>query len=102
MSSSIVKGFVYDNVKERAEETFCNIYEEEGDASLYGCIEEALDYYYEDLMSAEEYEDIEDEDELMDLLKNELLDDLDEDDIIDNLEDDCEPFSDYERNYGII
>lgn len=101
MGSYLAKGRLYDKICNRAESVFSDRYLDGEYADLDDCIDDSLDYFFQDIMKNRDYAHIEDEDTLLRLLKRELLEDLDEDDIIDSLDEDSGPESDYDRNYGI-
>lgn len=101
MGSYVKKGRLYDKVCDRAEQIFIDLYLEGNYSYLDDCIDDALDFFFEDIMKSRDYSHINDEDEVFRLLKGEILCDLDEDDILDSLNSDNGVESDYDRNYGI-
>lgn len=100
---SIYKGSLYRKIKNKAESDFVECYENNDMISLEDCIDDSIDYFWNEILENEDYEHIQDEDTLGDLLFNEINGDLDEDDIVDNLNSDegYWGLSPMQRNYGL-
>lgn len=98
----IREGYLYEKIKDKAEEDFIRYYKDNDDVSMENCINDSIDFYWDEILDDEDYEEIENEDELHHLLFDCIDSDLDEGDIIDNLEcgDDYWGLSPRQRNYG--
>ena len=99
----IYKGHLYSRIKHKAENDFIEYFRDGDMISMEECIEDAIDYYWEEILESDDYYEIKDEDELAELLSEELNYDLDEDEMIENLT--CDEnywgLSAYQRNYGL-
>lgn len=83
---AIYKDYLYQKIKEEAENKYIQDYLDDYDADIEDCIEEAIRNNFEELLDDEEYDDY-DEDDLAEIFFNELNKDIN----IDELEESVEP-----------
>ena len=83
---TIYKDYLYQKIKEEAENKYIQDYLDDYDADIEECIEEAIRNNFEELLDDEEYDDY-DEDDLAEIFFDELNSDIN----IDELEESVDP-----------
>lgn len=83
---AIYKDYLYQKIKEEAENKYIQDYLDDYVADIEECIEDAIRNNFEALLDDEEYDEY-DEDELEEIFYNELYDDIN----VDELEESVEP-----------